>query len=282
MIKASLIDVATLQTALDDRDLLVFDCRFNLVQPHWGRQEWLAGHVPGARYAHLDDDLAGPVTETAGRHPLPSSERFAQFLGRSGYRPGMRVVAYDQGPAFLAVRLWWLMHYFGLEECEILDGGFAAWRAAGLPLETGSVEGQAGNAPALHARRDTVLSTPELERALATEDIALLDARSAERFRGEAEPIDPVAGHVPGALSHPCEKNVDADGYFLAPESLREALTASLGGDIGSRVVHMCGSGVTGCHNLFAMSLCGLDAGRLYAGSWSEWIRDSARPVAHG
>lgn len=282
MIEASLINVATLQTKLDNEDLLVFDCRFDLLQPHWGRQEWLAGHVPGARYVHLDDDLAGPVTKTTGRHPLPSPEHFAQFLGRSGYRPGMRVVAYDQGPTFLAVRLWWLMHYFGLGACEILDGGFAAWRAAGLPLESGSVDGQASNAPTLRARRETALSTAELEQALATEGIALLDARSAERFRGEAEPIDPVAGHIPGALSHPCEKNVDSDGFFLAPESLREALTVSLEEGPGSRVVHMCGSGVTGCHNLFSMSLCGLDAGRLYVGSWSEWIRDSARPVACG
>jgi thiosulfate/3-mercaptopyruvate sulfurtransferase len=256
----TLVDTATLATELPRDDLVLFDCRFDLGNVDWGKSEFLAAHLPGASYLHLDHDLSGPITETSGRHPLPDPHGFARLLGARGVGPGCQVIAYDQGNGAHAARLWWLARWIGLQNVAVLDGGIAAWRAAGLPLE------QAVRARELRQRPGNLL----------------IDARGAERFAGRSETIDPVAGHVPGARNHPFLGNLGVDGRFLSPERLRQRWSILLGSLPPTAVIAMCGSGVTACHNLLALEHAGLGGGRLYAGSWSEWIRDPRRPVAIG
>lgn len=267
-----------------DEPRVVVDCRFNLGNPEEGRTQWRAGHIPGAVYADLDRDLAAPVTPTSGRHPLPERERFAAWLASTGWRPGVPMVAYDaQGGAF-AARLWWLMRYFGQPVVQLLDGGLPAWEAMGGELEAGErplTPTPVGEVLAsLEPRAALFLDVAAVQVALEQGDIVLLDARDPARFAGEAEPIDPVAGHVPGAHNRPFNFSLDDRGRFLEPEDLRADFQDRLE-DLGpAAVVHMCGSGVTACHNLFAMELAGLAGSRLYPGSWSEWIRDPRRGVA--
>jgi thiosulfate/3-mercaptopyruvate sulfurtransferase len=260
---------------------VVVDCRHDLLRPDWGRQEYAAGHIPGAVFAHLDRDLSSPVTPLSGRHPLPDPAALATFLGAAGIDAGTRVVAYDQDRSMYAARLWWLLRWLGHERAAVLDGGLAAWRAAGLPLQA---------TPASHAARQFIarpallrpVSTAEVERELAGGRILLLDARAADRFAGENETIDPIAGHVPGARNHPFALNLDSDGRLLPPATLGSTWRTVLGATPPTQVVAMCGSGVTACHNLLAMELAELPGGRLYAGSFSEWIRDARRKVATG
>ena len=277
-----LVDVATLARELGRADWVVVDCRFTLTNAAAGKAAYDSGHIPGARYAHLDDDLARPPAAHEGRHPLPDPERFAATLGSLGIAAGDTVVAYDEGSGAIAARLWWLLGWLGHERRAVLDGGFAAWQAAGLPVEQ--------RAPAFAARRyeprrapqpDAVVTTSEIERVVAAGDL-LVDARAAARYRGEQEPIDPKAGHVPGARNRPFSDNLTADGRFRSPAELRAELGELLGGRRPEQLVAMCGSGVTACHLLLAMEVAGLSGGRLYAGSWSEWIRDAARPIATG
>lgn len=277
-----LIDAAQLQAWLKAGDCLVFDCRFALQEPKAGRRAWLAGHVPGALHVDLDLDLAGPVGPGTGRHPLPSADAFAGFLARSGWSPGRRVVAYDAQGGALAVRLWWLMRHFGHDQVLLLDGGFPAWLAAGLPVETGEVVARPAAPVKLHQVRNDSLDADAVQAGLARHELALLDARDAGRFAGRVEPIDSVAGHVPGALNRPFSANLAANGTFKPAAQLAAEFTAALGNTPPAEVAHMCGSGVTACHNLFAMELAGLSGSRLFPGSWSEWIRDSQRPVATG
>jgi thiosulfate/3-mercaptopyruvate sulfurtransferase len=260
---------------------VVFDCRFDLQHPGAGRNSWLAGHIPGAVHAHLDEDLSGPVTATSGRHPLPSAEGFAAFLGRSGWEPGKLAVAYDSGSGAIAARLWWLMKYFGLGDNALLDGGMAAWVARALPVEAGEIRPAPSAAPQLFPDRACVADTAEVAGGVGAGAFCLLDARSAERFRGDHEPLDAVAGHIPGARCHPFELNL-ADGRLRPAAELRKAFLPYTGKGGTGRVVHMCGSGVTACLNLFAMEYAGLTGNQLYVGSWSEWIRDPERPVALG
>lgn len=282
MTRKLLIDVHELAALLEEGHTQVFDCRFSLLDPGKGRSDWLAGHIPGAAYAHLDHDLAGPVTPETGRHPLPVRGAFSDFLARSGWRPGLSFVAYDaQGGAF-AARLWWLMRYFGHDCVTLLDGGWPAWVAAGLPVAVGEEEPIFRPPAELNPDSSQVLDAAEVAAGLERGDVRLLDARDAERFAGRTETIDPVAGHIPGAGNHPYGGNLDGEGRFLAVEALHDAFTADLGPYGPDATVHMCGSGVTACHNLFAMEQAGLAGSRLYVGSWSEWIRDPARPVATG
>jgi len=271
-------------------DWVVLDCRFDLTRPDWGAEAYAAGHIPGARYAHLDRDLSGPVTAASGRHPLPKLEDLAVTCGAWGIDAEVQVVAYDQGNGAYAARLWWLLRWAGHEPVAVLDGGLAAWQQAGLPLETTTQVGRkslAGSRTFVpRPRADAVVSTAELERIVAAGELTsgrrvLVDARGADRFAGENETLDPVAGHVPGARSQPFVRNLDANGRFLGPAELRERWRAALGDQATApQVISMCGSGVTACHNLLA--LAGLPGARLYAGSWSEWIRDGRRPVARG
>lgn len=259
--------------------LLVVDCRFELSDPGAGRRAWAEGHVPGAVYAHLDEDLSGPVTPASGRHPLPDPAAFASTLARWGVTAQTQVVAYDAGPGAMAARLWWLLRATGHEAVQVLDGGLGAWRAAGLPVDTSPARRTPVAAGAARPFRGW-LSSAEVAAAMAAGSILLVDARGADRFAGRNETIDPVAGHVPGAVNHPFMGNVGPDGRFLPPEELRRRWQATLGGRSTAQAVMMCGSGVTACHNLLALAQAGFTDARLYAGSWSEWIRDPARAIA--
>jgi thiosulfate/3-mercaptopyruvate sulfurtransferase len=261
------------------RALAIVDCRHDLARPEWGAEAHAAGHIPGACFAHLDRDLSGPVRPESGRHPLPDPERLAATLGTWGIDRSVQVVAYDQGPGAIAARLWWMLRFLGHERAAVLDGGFAAWQAAGLPVSTEQVR------PA--ARRFVgaphpgwVATADEVARGLERGEIVLVDARPADRFGGRNETLDPVAGHIPGARNHPFARNLGADGRFLPGSELAGLWRQTLGGASSRRVVAMCGSGVTACHNLLAMQRAGLAGARLYVGSWSEWCRDPTRPVA--
>lgn len=277
-----LIDVQTLRERLPAGDLRVFDCRFNLAEPEAGWQAYVAGHIPGAQYAHLETDLSGAITPQSGRHPLPEPAALVQCLRAWGVNPDSQVVAYDDKGGAMASRLWWLLRWLGHERVALLDGGLAAWTAQGGELETALPPARPAGRFVARPRAHAWLASGEVASGLRAGELCLLDARGAARFRGEQEPIDPVAGHVPGALNLPFEGNLDVAGRFLSAGQLRKRFLTVLVNVEAERVVHMCGSGVTACHNLLAMELAGLGGSRLYPGSWSEWIRDPARPVAQG
>jgi thiosulfate/3-mercaptopyruvate sulfurtransferase len=277
----TLIDAGSLAALLGRDDLALFDCRFELGNPGWGEAEYARAHIPGAQYLHLDRDLSSAITAHSGRHPLPDPGVFARRIGALGAGPGTQIVAYDQGNGAHAARLWWLAKWIGARHVAVLDGGLAAWRAAGLPLTDRRTEPRPQTLP-------VALDEQLMVDAAAVDELRrrpgglLIDARGAERFAGRNETIDPVAGHVPGARNHPFTGNLGADGKFLSAEQLRRRWAVLLGARPASSVVAMCGSGVTACHNLLALEHSGLGAGRLYPGSWSEWIRDPRRPVATG
>lgn len=277
----TLIDVAAL--AAGD-DAVIVDCRFDLADPARGEADYAAAHLPGAVYAHLDRDLSNPATTDQGRHPLPPPARLAAVFGRLGIAAGRQVVAYDAGNGMLAARLWWMLRYMGHDEVAVLDGGFEAWIAAGQPVESGLREA----APAVfhgRPRTERLVLLDEVLEAVATRPslaFELVDARDPERYRGEIEPIDRRAGHIPGARNHCFRRNLDARGRFLSPALLGEAFVGSLGTLPGATTVHYCGSGVSACHNVLAQVHAGLPEPRLYCGSWSEWTRDAQRPGATG
>lgn len=277
----TLISVDALH-ALPPAERVLFDCRFDLAKPAWGENAYREAHLPGARYAHLDRDLAAPITATSGRHPLPSREDFARRVGAWGVGPQTQVVVYDQGNGMYAARLWWMLRWIGHRDVALLDGGLAAWNAAGLPLESQLPPPAAAREHPLGAPLGGTIDVAAVQRDLASGAILLVDGRGADRFAGQNETIDPVAGHVPGALNHPFARNLDERGRFLSPQLLRERWQATLQGRPPGEVVAMCGSGVSACHNLLALAHAGIVGTRLYAGSWSEWIRDPARPVANG
>lgn len=277
-----LISVQQLADRLADGPVCVFDCRFNLMMPQAGREAWLGGHIPGAVHADLDRDLSSPITPVSGRHPLPDAPSFAGFLARSGWRPGTPVVAYDAQGGALAARLWWLMRYFGQPGAMVLDGGLPAWQAAGLALRQGDYQPLAREPVKLRADDRMVVAQQQLCEGLDDGSLMLADARAADRYAGQNESIDPVAGHVPGAVSLPFSENLDSVGQFKPARVLRERFLQLLGGKHPQQLAHMCGSGVTACHNALAMEVSGLSGSRLYAGSWSEWIRDRDNPVATG
>lgn len=276
-----LVTPQTLAEHLTDPDWALFDCRFSLADPDLGRRAYATGHIPGARYAHLDEDLSGPIGLDTGRHPLPDPERLAEKLGRWGVDANTRVVAYDDAGGGFAVRLWWLLRWLGHPSAALLDGGLGAWAGQGRSL---TAEVPVPEQRLFQARPCEAgwVTTTVLAANLGRDDIRVVDARAPERFRGEIEPIDPVAGHIPGAINLPFAGNLTQDGRFLPPQQLRARFTAALGNRPPQQVVHSCGSGVNACHNLLAMELAGLPGSRLYAGSWSEWIRDPARPIALG
>lgn len=279
-LKTTLIDVAAL-AALAPDEVLVVDCRFDLADPDKGERDYRAGHIPGAVFASLDRDLSdlSRQAEGLGRHPLPLQQAFNARLGRWGWRPGLQVVSYDAGSgALAAARLWWLLRLVGVREVAVLDGGLAAWCAAGQPLET-AVPPRTPTTVDLRYDASQVL----LDHAsLHAPGRLLLDARAAPRYRGDIEPLDRAAGHVPGARNRPFGDNLGADGHFKPAAQLRAEFDVVLGGIAPDQVVHMCGSGVTACHNLLAMEHAGLAGSRLYAPSWSGWVSDPSRPVAKG
>ena len=279
----TLVSVDELAAALHAHDdILVVDCRFDLADPAQGERDYLAAHIPGAVYASLDRDLSDLSQRSVGRHPLPHDAGFSAALSRWGWRPGLRVVTYDDANgALAAARLWWLLRLAGHANAAVLDGGLAAWRGAGQLLEAGQPQRTAGDVHVVLDRAQ-VLWSDELVRRRAEGSVLLIDARAAPRYRGEVEPIDPVAGHVPGAINRPFAENLDAHGRFKPPAQLREEFARALGGRPADSVAHMCGSGVTACHNLLAMEHAGLGGSQVFAPSWSGWVSDPAHPVATG
>ena len=275
----TLIQPAELAPHVADPDWLVVDCRFELGKPETGERAYAAGHIPHAIYAHLDRDLAAPVTPQSGRHPLPQPEKFAATLAGWGMTPATQVIAYDADNAAYAARLWWLLRWVGHDKVAVLDGGFKAWTALGLPTTTEIPRRRAGHFVA-RPNRDMWLDAAEVADRVRRADWRLLDARAPERFAGKVEPIDPVAGHVPGARNHPFASNLDSDGRFAPAPELGKRFSQSQDGVADDHTIVMCGSGVTACNLLLAMEHAGKRGARLYAGSWSEWIRDPARGVA--
>lgn len=281
----TLVDPQTLAGALDRADLRILDARFapaSVDDPDLGRRAWAQSHLPGAVYADLNVDLSDLSRAGLGRHPLPQPEAFAATLGRWGVTPQSQVVVYDAADGSMAAaRAWWLLRLMGHRAVAVLDGGIAAWRAAGL-AETDQAAAHAP-APPYPARwqQDQIVDAGHVLSRLSEPAGWLLDVRAAERFAGLAEPIDPVAGHVPGAVNRPLGRSLH-EGRFLPAERLRADLLAHLHGREPGEVVVMCGSGVTACHTLLAMEHAGLSGARVYAGSWSGWVSDPDRPVATG
>jgi thiosulfate/3-mercaptopyruvate sulfurtransferase len=277
----TLVAAEELAGRLDDPRLRIFDCRFDLMQPQAGGERYRESHLPGAEFADLNRDLSIAATPASGRHPLPDPQVFAAWLRTAGVDRDSQVVAYDDATGMFAARLWWMLRWLGHSEVAVLDGGFRRWRELGLPLTAavpapreGSFAGDAH--PALAVDGDTVLESA------ADPEQRVIDARAAERYRGEVEPIDRVAGHVPGARNHPSSSLLGANGCLLPGDALRQSLLGTLGEVAPERTIVYCGSGVTACHVLLAMEHAGLRGGRLYPGSWSEWSRNPTRPVAKG
>jgi thiosulfate/3-mercaptopyruvate sulfurtransferase len=277
---ATLISIAELKGHLQNSDWAIVDCRFSLGEPERGRRDYLQAHVPGAIYVHLDEDLAGLVTPGhTGRHPLPPVDLFAQTLSHWGIDSQVQVVAYDDAGGAIAARLWWMLRWLGHEAVAILDGGWPRWQQVGYPVRSGA-EGRVARSFIPNPRSELLAEVDDLLSAETRTGICLLDARSVERYWGQNETIDPVGGHIPGAISAPYADNLGPDGLFLPPEVLRDRYEKLLGDLPPRQAIVYCGSGVTAAHNLLAMVHVGLGDGRLYAGSWSEWITNPERPIA--
>jgi thiosulfate/3-mercaptopyruvate sulfurtransferase len=252
----------------------VFDCRHDLMRPELGAQQYREAHIPGALFAHLEHDLSAPKNGKNGRHPLPDADAFIAWLGRQGVRPEDQVVCYDAGNGATAARLWWMLRWIGHRSVAVLDGGLAKWLKEGRPVDAVLPQPK----PVIHASRKTVGAVDVHTVQTNLKNLFLLDARAPARYRGEQEPIDPVAGHIPGARNRFNADNVLPDGTFKDRDSLKREFLAVLKSQKPEDVIHYCGSGVSACHNLLAMEVAGLTGGKLYAGSWSEWIADPARP----
>ena len=282
----TLISAAMLRDLVGKPEIAIIDCRFDLMNPDGGRRAYLEGHIPGARYADLNRDLSAPITATSGRHPLPTPSDFAGTLVRLGIGRATQVIAYDDSAGAFAARLWWMLRWVGHPAAAVLDGGIKAWVSEGGTLQSGQEKplpaAAGGPPPSAQADTAAVIETAEIERRLSDPAFLLIDARAGERFAGTVEPIDAVAGHIKGAVNHPFSANLGVDGRFLPAPVLREAWERRLAGRSPTQVAAMCGSGVTACHNLLSLEVAGLHGAQLYAGSWSEWIRDPHRPIARG
>lgn len=276
-----LISVDELRARLGDPRLRIADVRFDLADPAKGEAGYRSAHLPGAIYAHLDRDLSDHDRAGLGRHPLPASATFARWLSRIGYAPEQSWVVYDDGNGSFAARLWWMLRTIGHRDVRVLDGGFTAWVAANAPL-TDAVPACMSTSVELVFDETAIAGFDEVEALRSDPSRRLVDARATPRFRGEVEPLDPVAGHVPGAINRPFADNLGADGRFKSPAALRAEWSQLLGDVAPTRVVHMCGSGVTACHNLLAMEHAGLAGSRLFPPSWSGWVSDRSRAVATG
>ncbi|MCP2075060.1 UNVERIFIED_ORG: thiosulfate/3-mercaptopyruvate sulfurtransferase [Pseudomonas lini] len=280
---AQLISPQALEQHRSQPGLVILDCRFALEDSDYGQRSYAEGHIAGASFADLERDLSGPVTKgVTGRHPLPEPEALVERLQAWGISNDSDIVLYDDGPGAYAARAWWLLAWLGKRDgVFILDGGLKAWHAAGLPLSLDAPQNRRGTfsgAP----ESALLLSAQALQQRLGQPDMTLLDARALPRFKGEVEPIDPVAGHIPGAQCAAFTDNLGTDGCFLPADQLKQRFAEKLGDRSPTELVAYCGSGVTACHNLFALCLAGYPLGRLYAGSWSEWINDPQRGVAKG
>ncbi|MBS3965200.1 MAG: sulfurtransferase [Methylomonas sp.] len=277
----TLVSAATLADHVADPDWVIFDCRFSLNDSGAGARAYRQAHIAGARYADLNQDLSSPVKSYTGRHPLPDFGQLSRKLGDWGVNGRTQVVVYDDADGAFAGRLWWLLRCMGHDTVAVLDGGIVHWRKLGLPLTTVLPKIEAAQFRCYLDDRQW-LTARTVEDGLARRRIRLIDARAAERYQGLQETIDPVAGHVPNAVNRPFQRNLNASGLFKPVADLRAEFQMLLGGQAPDHVVHMCGSGVTACHNVLAMTVAGLAGSRLYAGSWSEWITDKNRGVARG
>ena len=273
-----LINTETLAKHLQDPDWVIFDCRHDLFDLTKGERLYREGHIPGAHYASVDTDLSGGKNGTNGRHPLPSPAAFSAFLARNGVSNASTVVAYDDVGGQFASRLWWMARWIGLTNVSVLDGGIQKWLSKGQTLAT---EVPAPTPAPLRGAANPLMvwSAADVLAHLNDANISLIDARAAERYRGETEPIDPVAGHIPNASNRFYKANLNADLTFRPPLEILNEFSALTGNKTPDQVVHYCGSGVTACANLFAMEYAGLHGSKLFAGSWSEWVADPARPV---
>ena len=294
MLHTDLISTAELALHLNDPDWAIFDCRFSLADPERGRRDYLSEHIPRAIYAHLDEDLSGPIVPgVTGRHPLPSIEFTANRFSAWGIDAQTQVVAYDDiGGALAAARLWWMLRWLGHEAVAVLDGDWRKWKKERRDVK-GGMESRPARSFVPRPRSDLLISTAEVEASLRTETashtalavtdtIQLFDCRTAERYRGQSETIDPVAGHIPGAISTPSSDNLQPDGTFRAAKDLRAYFAALLGDTPAERTAFYCGSGVTAAQNILALKHAGLGDAKLYVGSWSEWIADPKRPIKIG
>ena len=278
----TLIAAADLFPHLNSGDWAIIDCRFSLDNTARGERDYLEAHIPGAVYAHLDRDLSGKkIPGKTGRHPLPEIPSFVEILSAWGIDSATQVVAYDDSGGSTAARLWWMLKWLGHKAAAVLDGGWASWQKKGLPARSGS-ERRTVKRFVPQENQGSHVTAGQVLETLGDLRCLLLDARSAPRYRGEVEPIDPVAGHIPGAVSAPYEQNLTPEGRFLEPEVLRRRFEQLLKSVPVENVICYCGSGVTAAHNLLALAHAGLGMGRLYAGSWSEWIAGPERPIARG
>jgi len=279
MTYTTLVSTDTLNQQLNNPNWIIIDCRFSLADTEAGTKAYRYGHIPNARYAHLDKDLSSQITDFTGRHPLPNFSLLAKKLGAWGVTNNSQVIAYDDAGGAFAGRLWWLLRCMGHDKVAVLDGGIKQWQKQGLPITTAlpAVKPAAFRA---YLNDSAWLNAIQVENGTARKSVCLIDARTPERYRGEQEPIDPVAGHIPGALNRAFQLNLDSNGLFLTPEQLRKQFKQLIGTTSPEQVVHYCGSGVTACHNLLAMEYAGLTGSKIYAGSWSEWIRNTPSTVA--
>ena len=274
----TLVDAATLAAHIGDPDWLVVDVRHQLSDVAYGGRVYAEGHLPGAVFLHCDKDLSAPMNGRNGRHPLPTPESLASLFGRLGIGEHTQVVVYDDAQGMIAGRLWWSLRWLGHDHVALLDGGLQAWQGSGGQLETAVPQ----RMPTTFVPRmnDLLVGADYIQSFLQTARLYLVDARAADRFHGENETLDPVGGHIPGAVNRCFRDNLQVDGCFKPAAQLREEWLAVLAGQPPEQVVHQCGSGVSACHNLLAMEIAGFPGSRLYAGSWSEWCSDPARPVA--
>ena len=278
----TLIDPSTLAPHLADPNWAVIDCRFDLTNPDKGEEQYREGHIPGARYAHLDRHLSGPKTGKNGRHPLPDSEKIIRNFSDLGISPGMQVVAYDGDSGMYAARLWWMLRWLGHDSVAVLDGGLQAWEAAGGAVTNREEPSHFQSNFVTGEPLMRLVDTKTVATRLAQADQTLIDARAPQRYRGEVEPLDPIAGHIPGALNRPFSENLGPDGKFKPAAQLRAEFESLLAGREPSTVVHQCGSGVSAVPNLLAMQVAGLGPTALYAGSWSEWSNTPGLPTRQG
>ena len=281
-----LVEAGVLHAALGDPDWIVVDCRHELADTGYGRRAYAEGHIPGALFLHIDEDLSGPLRAPdgrfRGRHPLPDREAFSRRLALTGLTPNTTLVAYDDSDGMYAARLWWLARWIGHERVSVLDGGLKAWRECGYAITTELPSPRSAAISHLAPVSMPTIDADTLLAGLADGKYRILDARAPERYRGEVEPLDANAGHIPGAHNRVFRSNLRADGRFKAPEELHAEFAEAVSDFPVDRVVHQCGSGVTACHNLLAMAVAGMPGALLYPGSWSEWSSDPSRPIATG
>ena len=282
MTYSNLISIDALSRNYSNPEWAIFDCRFSLAEPDWGRKEFLVAHIPGALYAHLDEDLSGPISPgVTGRHPLPEQRRIREVFSGWGIGPDTQVVAYDDAGGSIAARLWWMLKWQGHDLTAVLDGGWQAWRAAKLPTKQGS-ESRPFTTFEAHPRPELIATTQEVEQSTKDDSTLLIDSRAADRFRGENETLDSICGRIPGAVNYFYGNTLNDRGLYSPPAELHEKYRDLLGNRKPEETIFYCGSGVSAGQNLLAMAAAGLDGARLYPGSWSEWITDPNHVIVTG